>query len=141
MKELGASLGAVVIVKVDHHAVSHVIVIGNVGIIFQVKVKEGGEVHRVATEVGILCYGTHKSDWRMPLDQYSLRFKANDFANIPDKLEMIVRRSIKLGTFAKQGARLTTIQAAHQVAIGATSPCKKGHCNCKERNVETGVNA
>ena len=58
IKELGATPGAVVIVKVDHQAVSHTIRI--VGIIIQVKEGDGA---LVATEIGILCCRTRKTAW------------------------------------------------------------------------------
>ena len=58
IKDLRLTPGAVVIVQVDHRAVSHNI--GIVGIIIQVK--EGGGA-MVATEAGILCCRTRKSVW------------------------------------------------------------------------------
>jgi hypothetical protein len=67
----------------------------------------------------------------IPLDQFALNYKANEDANIPKVLESI-RRSIIDGTYNETQIKLTTIQAPHQMAVGVTSPCKKGDCECKD---------
>jgi hypothetical protein len=64
IQKQGASLGAVVVVKVDHHMVSHTI--GIVGTIYQMK-KSGRR--RIATIAGILSLASRRGDWWIPLDQ------------------------------------------------------------------------
>ncbi len=36
------------------------------------------------------------------------------------------------GTYDETQTKLTTIQAAEQMAVSAMSPCKKGNCGCKD---------
>lgn len=124
--KLGASPGAVVTVKVDHRAVSHAY--GVVGVIMELTC---GGAAKVATEAGILCHGIRKTIWWIPSDQYSLQYKANEQANIPDELQKI-RDAIINGTDHDTLLTHTTIQVAHQKAVGASSPCVRGKCGCKD---------
>jgi hypothetical protein len=124
--KLGASPGAVVTVKVDHRAVSHAY--GVVGVIMELT--RGGAA-KVATEAGILCHGIRKTIWWIPSDQYSLQYRANEQANIPDKLQKI-RDAIINGTDHDTLLTHTTIQVAHQKAVGVSSPCVRGKCGCKD---------
>jgi hypothetical protein len=84
----------------------------------------------VACETDILSHSTRKMDRWVPLDQYSLRYRENELANILDAFKMI-RKGIIAGMHFETKTRLTTIKAAHQIVNGATSQWKKGACGCK----------
>ncbi len=73
----GAAPGAVVTVQCDNHVVSHSI--GIVGVIYEVS-KFGGA--RIATIAGILSSESRKGPWRIPPDQYAMRYSLNEDANI-----------------------------------------------------------
>ena len=62
-----------VTVQCDYHAVSHSI--GIVGVIYKVS-KFGGA--RIAMIAGMLSTGTRKGPWWIPVDQYIMRYGANE---------------------------------------------------------------
>jgi hypothetical protein len=125
--------GAVVTVKCDYHGVSHSI--GIVGVIYKMGNYSGA---RIVTIAGILSSGTRKSQWWTPLDQYVVRYGANEEANIPPEL-MLVCDAILNGTFnLNDKAPKCTIQEAHQIIIQAVSPCRKSKCNCNKGACQTG---
>ena len=113
-------------VKVDHRAVSHLY--GVVGVIMELT--HGGAA-KVVTEAGILCHGIRKTYWWIPSDQYSLQYRANKQANIPDELQKI-RDAIINRCDHETLITHTTMQVAHQKAVGASSPCVRGKCGCKD---------
>jgi hypothetical protein len=128
----GGAPGAVVTVKCDYRAVSHLV--GIVGVIYKMG-NYGGA--RIVTIAGILLTGTKKSQWWIPSDQYVVRYGANKEANIPPEL-MLVRDAILDGTFNLNDKALKcTIQQAHQIIIQAVSPCRKSKCNCVKGACQT----
>ncbi len=128
----GGAPGAVVTVKCDYCAVSHLI--GIVGVIY--KMGNYGRA-RIATIAGNLSTGTKKSQWWIPSDQYVVRYGANKEANIPPEL-MLVRDAILDGTFnLNDKAPKCTIQQAHQLIIQAVSSCRKSKCNCVKGACQT----
>ncbi len=105
----GGSPGAVVVVQVDYHAVSHAI--GIVGVIFQIASSGGA---RIATLAGLLSTGSKKANWWIPANKYVIKYRANEVANIAPEFE-IIRQSILSGEYNDQSAKRCTIQDAHQV--------------------------
>jgi hypothetical protein len=69
----GAAPGAVVTVQCDYRTVSHSI--GIVGVIYKMSTFGGA---RIATIAGILSTGTRKGPWWIPVDQYIMRYGANE---------------------------------------------------------------
>ncbi len=112
----GASPGAFVTIKMDHHADSHAF-----GII---QVKKSGRA-RIATIARILSTGGRKGDWWIPSDQYVLKYPADKHANIPPELE-IIRQAILLGIY--NDAARATIQGVHQAITESISSCRKSKC-------------
>jgi hypothetical protein len=122
----GAAPGAVGTVQCDYRAVSHSIRI--VGVIYKVSTFSGA---RIATIAGILSTGTKKGPWWIPVDQYIMRYGANEEANITPQLTQI-REAILVGTYnVNDSAPKCTIQHAHQQITQAISPCRKSRCTCK----------
>ena len=66
----------------------------------------------LSSEQGLICSGTKLSQWWIPSDMYTLKYKANDIANIPATLENI-RLAIKDGTFDEITIACKTIQKVH----------------------------
>jgi hypothetical protein len=129
----GAAPGAVVTVKCDYRAVSFVI--GIVGVVYEASTFGGA---RIATIAGILSSGQRKGPWWIPVDQYAIRYSANDEANIPPQLSTI-REAILVGTYNNNdSAPKCTIQQAHQLIIQAVSPCRKSKCGCKGGECKVG---
>jgi hypothetical protein len=88
LKEQGAAVGAVVVVSVDHRAVSHPVAL--VGIIYQLRSTGGA---RVATVVGILSMSTSKKgNLLLPSDRYVVKAGPEEDCNIPPVLAMIRAR-------------------------------------------------
>ncbi len=118
--------GAVVTVQCDYRAVSHSIRI--VGIIYKVS-KFGGAW--IATIARILSSGSRKGPWWIPLDQYAMRYGANEDTNITPQL-MQIHVAILVRTYnVNNSAPKCTIQEAHQQITQAISPCRKSKCKCK----------
>ena len=129
----GATPGAVVTVKCDYRAVSFAI--GIVGVVYQVSTFGGA---RIATIAGLLSSGSRKGPWWIPADQYTIRYGANDEANIIPQLSTI-REAILAGTYnTNNSAPKCTIQQAHQVIVQAVSPCRKSKCGCKGGECKVG---
>jgi hypothetical protein len=129
----GAAPGAVVTVKVDHRAVSHVV--GIVGIIY--KIGPGGGA-RVATEYGLLSSGPKLGVWYIACDQYKVQYAANSEANITPELRG-VRNAILGGMYnINNSPDKLTIQQAHQYVTQAISPCKKSKCGCANGSCRKG---
>ena len=127
VRESGVGPGAVVTVQVDNRDVSHPR--GIIGVVYQIKDVTGGVL--VVTEHGILTNGTSKDkDFWIPSDRYQLKYKPNEMSNITTALEKI-KTSILNQSFDCSTFHRISIQKAHQLIIGASSPCKKSGCKCK----------
>ncbi len=92
IKKKGAGIGAVVTVFPDPWAVSHSV--GIVGIIYRMKITGGAQV---ATSAGLLVQSLKKDFW-ISNDQYVVRYKPDEDAAIPPKLQKI-RESINHSTY------------------------------------------
>ena len=104
----GAVPSAVVTVKCDYRAVSFAF--GIVGVIYEVSAFGGA---RIAMIAGILFSGSRKGTWWIPVDQYAIRYGANNEANITPQLKQI-REAILAGTYNNnKSATKCTIQEAH----------------------------
>ncbi len=129
----GATPGAVVTVKCDYRAVSFAI--GIVGVVYEVSTFGSA---RIATIAGLLSSGSRKGPWWIPADQYTIRYGANDEANITPQL-LTIGEAILAGTYnTNNSASKCTIQQAHQVIVQAVSPCRKSKCGCKGGECKVG---
>ena len=128
VRESGVGPGAVVTVQVDNRDVSHPR--GIIGVVYQIKDVTGGVL--VVTEHGILTNGTSKdTDFWIPSDRYQLKYKPNEMSNITTALEKVKTSILKNQSFDCSTFDRISIQKAHQLIIGASSPCKKSGCKCK----------
>jgi hypothetical protein len=122
----GAAPGAVVTVQYDYRAVSHSI--GIVGVIYEMSTFRSA---RIAMIDGILLTGTRKGPWWIPVDQYIMRYSANEEANITPQLMQIREAILAVVHNVNDSAPKCTIQQVHQETIQAVSPCRKSKCGCK----------
>jgi hypothetical protein len=138
LKEQGAGIGAVVVVSVDMHAVSHTM--GIVGIIYQMKDTVGAQI---ATAPGILSTGTSnkKGTCWIESNQYVVKAGPKEECNISPVLARIRSRIIS-GKYDNDNPPLVTIQGAHKAILQSISPAVKGKCGCKGGTVtRAGVDA
>jgi hypothetical protein len=105
-----------------------------VGIIYRMKITGGAQV---TTSAGLLVQSLKKDFW-IPDDQYVVRYKLDEDAAIPPKLQKI-RKSINVGTYnTTNKVKRSTIQEVHKLLTDQVSPqkmgkyyCLKGKCNPK----------
>ena len=128
LADSGVAPGAVVTVQVDSRDVTHPR--GIIGIVYQVK-ETGGAL--IVCEHGVLTAGNSKSEFWVASDRYVLRYKPDESANVSAALESI-RTDITSETFDYDAHEKITICQAHQLRVGASSPCKKAGCGCKNGN-------
>ena len=129
LTDSGVNIGAVITVQVDYRDVNtHSR--GIVGIVCGMS--SFGSV-LVVSEHGVLANGTSLADYWIPSDKYKLQYKPTEYANISDKLETI-RQQIIDGTFGFNEAERVSLPKAHQLTVGASSPCRKGNCGCQRGN-------
>ncbi len=76
----GGSPGAVGVVQVDYHTVSHAI--GIVGVIYQIANTGGAWIVNVA---GLLSTGSKKANWWILSNKYVIKYCTNKIANISPK--------------------------------------------------------
>ena len=125
IKNKGLAPGAVVTIRVDARAVSHAR--GIIGVVARVKSETGGVL--VVCECGLICAAEQLKDYWIPYDNYSIKAAADDMYALPEKLYN-VRSQIVSGEFDVGKCNRVTIQKAHQLIIGANSPCVRKSCGC-----------
>ena len=69
-------------------------------------------------------------EYWVPIERYSVKAKASDDCVLPPDLKM-TRLKILSGDFDRSEFERTTIQKAHQMIVGASSPCLRKACRCK----------
>lgn len=126
INKLEISIGAVVTVQVDARDVTHPQ--GVLGVVVEAKKNTGGI--RVVTEAGLLCATTSMRDYWIPVDKYVIRAHASEECVLSDGLKDVREQIIK-GTPNEKQWYKTTIQKAHQLVVGASSPCIRRKCQCK----------
>ncbi len=114
--------GAVVVVQVDYHVVSHAI--GIVGVMYQITSTGGAQIAPVA---GLLSTGSKKANWWIPPNKYVIKYRPNKIANISPELE-IIQQSILSDEYNDNNAGRCTIQEAHQVITEVIFLCRKSKC-------------
>ena len=129
LTDIGLDIGAVVTVQVDSRDVNTHSQ-GIMGVVC--KMSSNGAVI-VVSEHGVLANGRSKSDFWIPSDKYKVQYKATEYANISDELETI-QREILDNTFGFNEAERVSLPKAHQLTVGASSPCRKGNCSCQRGN-------
>lgn len=97
-----------------------------------VTVKDHGAV-KVVTENGVLTHSSSKNEYWIPSDKYSLKYNSTESANISSSLETI-RVAVVKGDFNLDAYEKISIPRAHQLTVGASSPCIKSGCSCKNGN-------
>lgn len=85
---------------------------------------------KVVTENGVLTHSSKKEYW-IPSDRYSLKYNSTESANISSSLETI-RAAVVKGDFNLDAYEKISIPRAHQLTVGASSPCIKSGCSCKD---------
>jgi hypothetical protein len=124
--KMNVSPGTVVTIQVDSRDVSHPQ--GIMGVVIASK-KDTGAVLVVCAS-GMICTTDKKVDYWVPIDRYSVKATAADDCVLAPDLKMI-RMKILSGDFDRSMCERTTIQKAHQVIVGASSPCARRACRCK----------
>ena len=77
----------------------------------------------------MICAAEQLKDYWIPYDNYSIKAAADDMYALPEKLYN-VRSQIVSGEFDVGKCNRVTIQKAHQLIIGANSPCVRKSCGC-----------
>ena len=84
----------------------------------------------IVTEHGLIANGnSSKSEFWIPSDKYQLKYNPNETANINENLEKI-KIGIIDGSFDFAKVSRISIPQAHQLKMGASSPCNKTGCKC-----------
>ena len=123
-KVKGVAVGSVVTIWVDPRVAAHAR--GILAIVVDVKVT-GGII--ACSAAGIIVNGKGKKEWWISGEGYLFKEDQQDMTNLPPEL-IAVRNTIMGGTFDRKTHRKCTIAEAHQVVVGASSPCGKSTCVC-----------
>lgn len=120
--------GGVVTIYVDPRVASHAR--GVTAVVVACSNKGAGGII-ACTSKGIIVNGTTRNEWWIAADGYR-------YMSSPDMLYsglspdlLIIQKAIIDGSFDRETHPKCTLGEAHQQTVGASSPCKRGDCKCK----------
>ena len=111
VQSVNIEMGSVVTLKMDYRDVSHAR--GIMGIVFDISKSEAGGI-QVMTEYGIICTGTGKAKYYVPIDGYVVQ---EEDVWLEKALED-VRARVRNGTFDAYNEKRLTMQRAHAAMVG-----------------------
>jgi hypothetical protein len=120
------TVGAVVTIWVDPRVASHAR--GVMAIVYAAK-ETGGIL--ACSDGGIIVNGMTKKEWWIAADGYALKATHDEIVVLSPNLEE-VRKQVLAGTFSAKKQKKCSLSQAHQVVVGASSPCLKSTCQCKK---------
>lgn len=121
----GLGKGALVTLQVDYRTHSHAS--GLVAVVFK---SNATGAALVCCEHGVITHDGSKLDYWVPSDRFVLFAGADQEANIPEQLQW-VRDSVLKGKYNYESQPRISFSKYHERVIGASSPCKRGKCSCK----------
>lgn len=119
--------GSVVTLYIDPRVASHAR--GVTAVVVDCRTDTGGIV--ACSSKGIIINGSSRQIWWIAADGYKLQSSPGQlFSALPPELFHVQRQVID-GIFDLSAHPKCTLGEAHQDAVGASSPCKRASCGCK----------
>lgn len=130
LKQLGIAVqrGSMVTIHTDYRIAYHAR--GITAVVVDCNSNTGGII--ACASRGIIVKGNEKKEWWIPADMYKLRAGPGELytAITPDLA--LYQSQIISGTFDSATHTKCTIGEAHAHVVGASSPCKRNNCVCKD---------
>lgn len=130
LQQLGKEVrvGSIVTLHVDSRVASHAR--GITAVVVNCNNNSGGII--ACTSAGIVVNGMAKKEWWIAADMYQLRTAPGElYTSITPELADIQRQIIE-GRFDSSTHPKCNIGDAHAYVVGASSPCKRNNCGCKD---------
>ena len=130
LKQLGKEVrvGSIVTLHVDKRVASHAH--GVTAVVVNCNTNTGGII--ACTSAGIIVNGMGKKEWWIAADMYQLRTAPGElYTSITPELAEIQRQIIE-GRFDSSTHPKCNLGDAHAYIVGASSPCKRNNCSCKD---------